>query len=428
MPGSELIPPFDGLVTQPTKFVSMYYDYLYFYENECFYSDYEFEKILYLYIFEILVIFTCLVNILVIAILLRKDMRSVTTVILSAIAISNSLSGLVTLPASITVYTSYYLSPDNFVNSSALVLTLGECGMVTKESEVEKVTQEPEVGYFTQEPEGYTSFYQNDAMITDYIDGFILTETAWNFFMISKLFLSESFHTVSIFLTLCLGGQMYASMEYPNKLKLTIEQAVFCCAAIFLMSPILYIKHLIEEKEIDGSGLGGINSQLDITYSWVYISIRHVLPCAVLLLFSALLITRFRSGQKTLPEGSNTELFQRQVENRRESKIVIAILSVLLVQEVPYGIFLLYNIVGYSMKNGWNVSLKTHRLVHLCYEIFLVFSFHINLYIYVFLDRRFRRGLQKTFIKPFQSFFGYIRRTFGTSVSSAEKTDNSTDV
>jgi len=74
------------------------------------YPSFQFERPIYLFIWETLVIIATIVNGLVIAVFSRKKMWSPTNVILTSIAVTDTLTGLVTLPSYIMVYQKYISS------------------------------------------------------------------------------------------------------------------------------------------------------------------------------------------------------------------------------------------------------------------------------------------------------------------------------
>jgi hypothetical protein len=77
--------------------------------GEYMYPGYKFERPVYLYVWETLVILCCVQNILVLSVFMHRKMRNPTNNVLSAIAVSDCLTGLVTLPAYIMVYQKFNL-------------------------------------------------------------------------------------------------------------------------------------------------------------------------------------------------------------------------------------------------------------------------------------------------------------------------------
>ncbi|XP_060579358.1 uncharacterized protein LOC132736275 [Ruditapes philippinarum] len=388
-----------------------YEDYDYDYKDIYMYPGYSFERPVYLYIWEILVIFVFLVNIIVIMVLLSRKMRNATNMILAAIAVSDSLTGLVTLPSYIMVYMRYDPLPENY----------GDQGNYSYND-------------YTPIYLGNDTTYGNDYYGSQMAqDGYSLSKNLCNGFMISKYFLSKSFHTISIFLTLFLGIQRYVSVAYPFKSHFLFSEGktLIWCGVIFAVSPVLHSYHLGSNKAVGGlcqwelaeSGCGA-----GCIYLWFAFFLRHLIPCVTLFVFTGLFIRHLHLGERNLRRMDSTasQLSRRVVENRRISIIVTAIVIVFLVPEIPYGIFLLYNAMQKTLDNGKGIKLESNRAIHMSYELLLVVSFHANFYIYTILNRRFRKCLYRTFIKPVQRYVGDPRRLSVVSRTSSNSLKTST--
>lgn len=374
------------------------YDY-----DEYMYPGYGFERPMYLYIWEILVIVTSLVNMVVIFVLLRRRMRNPTNIVLATIAITDSLTGLITLPTYIMVFLRFepvepYTETDYVYNNL-----------------YDRNTTTPPV-YENIEP----------------VDGYCLSKNLCRGFMISKYFLSKSFHTMSIFLTLFLGIQRYISIAYPYKsqLLLNLKRTIIVCVIIVVVSPLLHTYHLVGEKAVDGLCQWELKDKhcgAGCIYLWIAFFIRHFLPCVALVTFTAMFICQLRVGERTLRrmESNKSQLSRRSDENRRISLIVTAVVVVFLIPEVPYGIFLLYNAVDKTVNQGQGIRLEANRAIHMVYELFLVLSFHANFYIYTLFNRRFRKTLNRTFIKPIRRLLGDPNRlSFSRSSTTSHKPSN----
>ncbi|XP_045162578.2 uncharacterized protein LOC123527284 [Mercenaria mercenaria] len=385
-------------------------DYNYNYVDEYMYPGYTFEVPFYLYIWEFLVIFTFLVNLVVISVLLRRKMRNTTNIVLAAIAISDSLTGLVTLPSYIMVFMKYVPANGDYEYDYSINHTISE--------------QSTPSQYGSG---GNNSFYNGipPSQEQEPVGGCGLSKDLCNGFMISKYFLSKSFHSMSIFLTLFLGIQRYISIRYPyrSQLLLSLPKTIIYCVVIVFVSPILHIYHLLGERafrgmcqwELQEKGCGSGCIYLFITFF-----IRHLIPCVALVTFTILFILQLRSGERTLcrMDSSKSQLTRRKEENRRISTIVTAVVIVFLIPEIPYGIFLLYNAIDKAGNQGRDINLETNRTIHLVYELLLVLSFHANFYIYTFFNRRFRKTLYRTYLKPVRRFLGDTDRLSVSTTSS----------
>ncbi|XP_060588674.1 sex peptide receptor-like [Ruditapes philippinarum] len=391
------------------------------------YPGYSFERPVYLYVWEILVLLTLLQNILIVLVLMQKKMRNPTNIVLSAIAISDSLTGLVTLPTYIMVFQRYdpldydveYIDqPLEYENGSSL--NIGN-------SYNENSTTTPFVGTYlmnnltgTLSPVTFSNSTEpsNHASAFAPVDGYTLTKTLCQNFMISKYFLSKSFHTVSIFLTLFLEIQRYVAMAHPytydrclNRLKVVN----LYCILTFLLSPILHAFHLYKNKADGGLcqwALSGPGCGEDCIYLWISFIVRHFIPCVTLVIFTVLFIHQLRKGEKNFrrTDSSSSQYTRRVSENRRISFIVTTVVVVRLIPEIPYSIFLLFNSLDVTINKGKEIDIETNRIFHLCYEICLVCSFLAHFYIYIIFNRKFRKRLYKMFCKP-------VRVKFNESVA-----------
>lgn len=338
-----------------------YYNSDYFYYNDSFINDsypqfkhtiffyqgFDFERPIYTFMWEILVIFTTLFNIVVIVVFLRKRMRSVIHTVLIAIAISDSMTGLVTLPT--YIYTYSHHEPTTKIGEATYVLDKYWC----------------------------------------------------NSFMISKFFLSKYFHNVSIWLTLFLGAQRFVSVLYPLKTQrmFTMKNTFPFITSILVLSPFLHIYHLIHMKA--DVRLRQCHWILEDDWAfvqlWATLLLMHLIPSILLVILTALMIFRlFSALSQVRSEGWNASMVDRRLEwNRRMSIIVSTIVIAFLIPEVPYAIFLLITLI--HIHSGKQIMpLKVNRAFHAGYEILLVLSFHANFWIYTVLNRRFRSELKKT--------------------------------
>jgi hypothetical protein len=331
-------------------------------------------------------------------------MRTATNMILSAIAISDTLTGLVTMPTYIMVY---YKTHDPLQYEY----------------------------YFHINSTNTTQYY--DSLVTHpSVDGYVLTKDLCRGFMLSKYFLAKMFHTVSIFLTLLLAVHRYTSVAFPYKSQriYTFRNTVIFCLIIFFASPLLHLYHVISDKAVEGlcqwelgeNGCGG-----DCIYLWILFIVRHFIPCVSLTIFTVLFINHLRNGARNFQDTdrNSSQTLKRRVENRRISAIVIGIVVVFLIPEIPYGVFLLYSAIDKATTNGNNSNLEVNRGIHMGYELLLVLSFNANFYIYTFLNRKFRKCLKQTYLYPLQRFVGEqkrfsISKSYSISIRATRKTNS----
>ena len=332
---------YDYSATENGSHPNNYYDYYYAEYAQYEYTDhiyqiFDFEVPVYGYIWPILVLITACCNILVIAGFLRKRMRNATNILLVSIAVSDSLTGLVTLPATIHVF-----------SESHFALSKGWCEAT----------------------------------------------------MLTRLFVSRAFHTASVWETLILAVYRYFQLRDPVKAQqwITMPKSLILIAISYVMSFVLHIYHLVDVKIHSGMCHWIVEEPCVGTciYIWCALLFGHILPSCLLVAMTIGMVRRLRrfdeNGQseaKGLKSRKKTEHF------RMLTKTVVAIVVIFLVPELPYGLFYLITVsLGHSDKAI--LPLKVNRLVHCIYEILMVLSFHLNFWVYCLLIRNFRSCIKR---------------------------------
>ena len=374
-----------------------YYDDNYEY-TEFMYEAFGFERPIYLYLWVALVILMVLVNILVMWVLLQKKMRNITNILLVAIAISDSMTGLVTLPTYIIVY-------GNLETNSDTELVHGT---------------DPYFDNYENKPD--SQYGNSSGILVESKDAYILSKSLCDAFMFSTFFLSKTFHTISIWLTLFLGIHRYISVTYPFKKQVwfTITKTVIVVVLVSVFAPVLHTYHLVHKKTIDGFCAWQLKDETGAAYAhiWITLFLRHLIPCFILTVTTVLFV---RNLNKNSFQPTNSTRRTGKEGGSRVSRTVLAIMILFLIPEVPYGLFLLYtSIIGQLNESSLN-DLKRNRVIHAGYEIALVLSFHLNFYVYTFFNKKFRFHLRKTF-GIFASHLNSLRLSTRRSFSSNERT------
>ncbi|XP_045161739.2 neuropeptide Y receptor type 1-like [Mercenaria mercenaria] len=347
------------------------YDYYYYYDDYSYgtqsiyyYEGFDFERPVFLYIWVVLIIVTTLANIIVMVVLRRRNMRNATNTILIAVAISDSMTGLVTLPVTIYAYQQY--------EEGDLALTKQWCEA----------------------------------------------------FMITRYFVNRGFHTMSIWLTVVLGFQRLISVSFPFRAQtiFTIRNTVIIILVVVFLAPFLHIYHAFDKKAIEDEEYGNYCKwkvetpcKESCAYFWLIIVLMHFIPCILLVIFTITMVVMMNDATRKMKDSqmiaNKANLHRRHMESKRISCIVIAVVIVFLIPEIPYGVFLLVQVcLKHSKKNLLKV--KTSRAIICAYEILLVLSFHANFWIYLIMNRKFRRGLHRTF-EPIESIIYAILSKFG---------------
>ncbi|KAL3861528.1 hypothetical protein ACJMK2_007557 [Sinanodonta woodiana] len=310
--------------------------------SEFLYRLHDFEEKIYVFVWAFFVIFTAFGNVIIVTIFVRKNMRTTTNLILLCVAISDSLTGFVTLPTYLHVFTSGY--------------------------------------------QGWVS----------------LTEGWCEAFMISKFYISKVFHTVSVWLTLFLGFQRFLFVWFPFKTKswFTTLRTLIAVTIITMFAFCIHTYHLNERK---ADKLGGYCQWViedpcveTCVFLWMTLLRVNILPSILLLVLTMLMIQRIFNRNIRKGSFSAEQNRERAQQNRRASIIVIWIAIIFLIPEIPYGILLLLTVIKKHCGYGF-FTLGQNRLFDIIYEFALLISFHANFWVYIIVNRRFRDELKSMF-------------------------------
>lgn len=300
-----------------------------------YYQIFPFEIPLYGYVWPVIVIFMSCCNLLVIGAFLRKHMRNATNVVLVSIAISDSLTGLVTLPASVHI--------------------------------------------FVQANENLTAEWCNGAMI-------------------SRLYISRAFHTVSVWQTLLLAVQRFCQVRYPLHAAkyCNLRNTVMAIIVIYVLPFVLHVFHAFDIKTSHGYCRWNIPYPCGWTcvYIWCALIFGHLLPSLALIITAVLMVRSIRGlvASNMEPESST----RKQEDKKVVTVVVILIVTIFLIPELPYGLFYLITLF-LTHSNRRIFPLETNRIIHGVYEVLLVVSFHLNFWVYCVMYRHFRRWIKGLF-------------------------------
>lgn len=355
---------YDYVATENETKHTYYYDYYYAEYAQYEYTDhiyqiFDFETPVYGYIWPILVLITACCNILVIAGFLRKRMRNATNILLVSIAVSDSLTGLVTLPATIHVF-----------SESHFALSKGWCEAT----------------------------------------------------MLTRLFISRAFHTASVWQTLILAIYRYFQLRDPVKAQqgITMPKSLILIVISYVMAFVLHIYHLVDVKIHSGMCHWIVEEPCVGTciYIWCALLFGHILPSCLLVALTIGMVRRLRRfDEYDRNEASGLKSKKKTEQFRMLTKAVVAIVVIFLVPELPYGLFYLVTVsLGHSGKAI--LPLKVNRLVHCIYEILMVLSFHLNFWVYCLLIRNFRSCIKRFIQLVTCRFVSFKRLDDSTTTSS----------
>ncbi|KAL3861529.1 hypothetical protein ACJMK2_007558 [Sinanodonta woodiana] len=306
------------------------------------YSLHDFEGKIYVSVWTFLVFLTAFGNFLIVAVFVRKSMRSTTNLILILIAISDTLTGLVTLPTYIHVFTSG--------NVAWILLNEGWCEA----------------------------------------------------FMISKLYIFKVLHTVSVWQKLLLAFQRCICVWFPFKTQswFTTRRTLIAVAIITVCAFVIHSYHLNERKADKIRGFCHWNIEKPCVETCIFLGMTllfvNILPCQLLLVLTILMIQKLFHPNIHKQSFSAENNRERAQQNMRASIIVVCVAIIVLIPEISYGIFILVTIIKEHSDN-YIMPLEAHRLFHLIYEIALMISFHANFWVYIIMNRRFRDQMKSMF-------------------------------
>ncbi|KAG5667616.1 hypothetical protein PVAND_015590 [Polypedilum vanderplanki] len=313
-------------------------------------------------------IFGCITNILNFIVLTRKELRTHINYILAALAISDLLVML--------VYVPYALDYAFHINTR-----------------LERLTQ------------GYASYIYAHAM------------------------LSQTAHTVSIFLTIILALWRYVSVCHPNKKSAIMKRTLYAIVASYVISPLIcmpyYMTLGIRSEDVwifannQTEFKGNISEIVDETtvkkftkyfvhtskfyqehnqaFLWVYSVLIKLIPCILLTFFSVKLIKTLyeakRRKEKLTGGSMSVKLLTKTKQADRTTRMLIAVLLLFLITEFPQGIMGLLSAVLHH-----NFYIHCYQRLGDLMDFLALLNSSINFILYCTMSRQFRETFTKIFL------------------------------
>ena len=286
----------------------------------------------------ILILMTALTNAFVVGFfLLINNRRKSSSLLFVSIAVSDSLTGLVLLPNSFYVYA-------------------GESALVSK---------------------------------------------SWClFYMISKFYASRAFHTVSVWQTVLLSVQRLLCVRYPfiTKRLCTFWKTAVIILIVYICAFGLHIYHVLNNDRKTLNGVCGFFVENPCSQTCIYllasIIVQNLLPSLLLVGLTIITLWSLCMASKRVSRMSlstSPGAITRSSRDRVVTVTSILIVIVFLIPELPFGIYK-YVYVIYS-PDSMITSLELHHQITAIYEVALVFSFHINFWIYCGTMGDFRQAI-----------------------------------
>lgn len=316
---------------------------------------------IYGYISPIIVLFTLLTNLLLCCTLLKANMRTPTNLLLSSMAIADTLTGSTPIPAFL-----YYYTFDNYKEPMS-------CRAV---------------------------------VIYKYTADMIPTIC----------------HTASIWLTVALAVQRYVTvcLGLRGKKWFTIRSTLKLILIITLASVLVHLTTFFEYKNVPVRLNNTTNSTDSCAYYfryWVWSAIQvyfnvyfwfrvvaiHVVPCILLVILNTLLVQTMQNARKKrrqlLQQNRKSEC-RKIKESNCTTLLLVLVCSVFLMVEFPAGTVFTLHIISntfYSEKRPL-MSNAAFNNVFIIFNLFILLSYPVNFFLYCSMSKQFRETFKRMFI------------------------------
>lgn len=313
------------------------------------------------YIAPVLILLTVVTNSLVIAVLLKKHMRSPTNVLLAGMAFSDMMTGVIPLPVFI-----YFFSMGRYED----YVPLGWCVP-------------------------YKMLYENIPTI---------------------------FHTASIWLTVGLAVQRYIYICHSLQARTwcTISNVLRATVIVYIVAVLSQLTRFIDfytvpvtvpsftkPNETYTGCLCPVRSWVtrhedmyQNIYFWFRIIFIHLVPCISLVVLNGLLISAMRKAQvrrmQLLKQNKKSES-RKLKESNCTTLMLVAVVGLFLLVEFPLGIIMTL----YVTDNTFDLKLfsgEIYSIMTSMSNFFILLSYPLNFFIYCGMSRQFRETFKRLFL------------------------------
>lgn len=312
------------------------------------------------YLSPILVFFTVITNILVVAVLLKRHMRSPTNVLLVGMALSDMFTGLIPLPVLLYFFGMQELS--------------------------EWV------------PHTWCYIYKYLFEVIPII-----------------------FHSASIWLTMSLAVQRYIYICHSIRARTwcTIPNALRGTLIIYIIAILSQTSRFFDYRYTAADRPSIKNPNVTIhtciehmapwvignetiyynIYFWFRVIFIHLIPCSSLIILNGLLISAMRAAQvrrmQLLKQNKKSES-KKLKDSNCTTLMLVAVVGLFLLVEFPLGIIMIVNIVDQT----FTLQLLTDEslgVMTLFSNFFILLSYPLNFFIYCGMSRQFRETFKRMF-------------------------------
>ncbi|XP_063418543.1 sex peptide receptor-like [Mytilus trossulus] len=310
---------------------------------------------IYGYLSPIVICLTVITNSFACVVLMQKNMRSPTNIILAGLAISDMCTGIFLLPLYI-----YFYSFEHYL---------------------EKVPIDWCVIYF--------NFGLNIPVI---------------------------FHTTSVWLTVTLAIHRYVYVCSSSNVRqnCTMRNIAIVILIVFCMSIICNCSSFVEDDIIQVDAPSNINPNDTIRtctvgvkpwlygYVDIYYSLRflfraifiQLIPCTVLLVMNVLLTLKITKANRRRRQMVSKNRSSESIN--RTNQMLIIVVAVFLIAELPTGIIFILQFIQNTFENIFFFNTEEAVLVSILANFFIFLSFPINFFIYCGMSTQFRKTFKKT--------------------------------
>ncbi|CAF1401128.1 unnamed protein product [Adineta steineri] len=251
------------------------------------------------------------------------------------------------------------------------------------------------------------------------------------FYMIQML-VTLTLHCISTWLTVLLAGFRYVflSCKTLTAYVSTPDRALIGVSAVVIVSTILcipsYIEHRLAENHMNDTYFSTNTTtnkplksyRFDETALSKYLNLRDtvfvlhgvifkLIPCALLLLFSFLLIQQLRDALKKSEKLQTHSILpssaassgrirgrRREKENRRTTLMLVIVCALFLVTELPQGAILLLSFIS---KTNSKYYYTIYQQLGDTFDILALINNSVNFILYCLMSRAFRDTFKQTF-------------------------------
>ena len=195
---------------------------------------------------------------------------------------------------------------------------------------------------------------------------------------------------------LIIGLERYCGIVYPLRRGMTWKITITCLTVNFVLSLMFVIprfltlninKQSLQCSELqDWSKINGLRHISSVTYNWVILAVYFITPVTVI---SCLYVRMFRSLSDFQMTGNTGKQNKCDIQRRNRNRRTIVLLSLVL------GAFIMCTLPNKLrwMLMSYYVENVSHPVAHVITEIMHCVHVSINPFIYVVVDRNFRRIL-----------------------------------